>query len=409
MKIWLIQTGEDIPLGNGIRKLRTAVLAEELVRRGHQVTWWAASFSHLRKKWFEREKDRLVLDSGVNVELLHGRGYQSNVSMARVIDHRIVARQFKRRSIDMEQPDFVVCSLPPYDLAYQAAHYANRRSIPLIVDARDYWPDIFVDLAPVFLRPLIRLVLNSEFRLTREAFRAADSITAMSEDNLNWALSYCDREKNCTDRVFYLGFRAPQELSVDQPGWLRALDGRFIVAFIGTFSKFHSPLVLARAAAILQQDSRKDIAIVIAGAGGDIESKVKAEVAGLQNVTMPGWLDQSGIDILLSRAAIGVCPTSIDAKFFPNKTFLYFSRGLPVLSAFQGELRRVLDGDGLGHYFHHNDATALANHIKAFCDDPTLHKKTRERVEQAFRERYDEKVVYADFADHIESLAAKSG
>jgi glycosyltransferase involved in cell wall biosynthesis len=309
----------------------------------------------------------------------------------------------------MEQPDLIVCSLPPYDLAYQAARYASQRSIPLIVDARDYWPDIFVDLMPVFLRPLARLALHSEFRLAREAFRHANSITAMSEDNLDWALSYCDREKADTDRVFHLGFRAPPKLAVDEPEWLRELDGRFIVAFIGTFSRFHSPLILARAAKQLQMEGRKDIAIVIAGAGGDIEPKVKKEVVGLLNVTMPGWLDQAGIDALLSRAAIGVCPTSTDAKFFPNKTFLYFSRGLPVLSAFQGELRTVLDRDGLGHYFHHDDATELAKHIKALCDDPTLYEKTRTRVEQAFRQRYDEKVVYAAFADHIESLAAKSG
>ena len=409
MKIWLIQTGEDIPLGDGIRKLRTCVLAEELVRRGHEVTWWAASFSHLKKKWIEREKDRLVLDSGVNVELLHGRGYNSNVSIKRIIDHRIVARQFKQRSIEMAQPDFIVCSLPPYDLAYQAANYARQRGIPLIVDARDYWPDIFVDVMPAFLRAFVRLALSSEFRLTRDAFRQANSITAMSSDNLDWALGYCDRERRYTDRVFHLGFRAPPKLAVAKPDWLRAIDGKFVVAFIGTFSKFHSPLVLAQAARQLQLEGREDIVIVIAGAGGDIEPKVKAEVAGLQNVVMPGWLDQAGIDALLSSAAVGVCPTSTDARFFPNKTFLYFSRGLPVLSAFQGELRDVLDGDGLGHYFDHNDPTALAMHIKALCDDSETYERMRVRVEQVFRERYDESVVYTAFADHIESLAVSSG
>jgi len=408
MKIWLIQTGEDIPLGNDIRKLRTAVLAEELVRRGHHVTWWASSFSHLQKKWTNREKDRLQLDSGVNIELLHGRGYQSNVSLARVIDHRVVAKQFKRRSPELEQPDVVVCSLPPYDLAYQAAQYTRQYNIPLIVDARDYWPDVFVDLAPSFLQPLVRFVLHSEFRLTREAFRQANAVTAMSEDSLDWALGYCDRPRSDLDRVFHLGFRPPPEQEVNEPYWLKALDGRFIVAFIGTFSRFHSPVVLERAAKQLHSEGRDDIAIVIAGAGGDIQDRVKAEAAGLPNVTMPGWLDQAGIDALLHRAAVGVCPTSIDIRLFPNKTFLYFSKGLPVLAAFQGELRTVLEEDGLGHYFHHDDADALAGHIKALCDDSTHYRDTRKRVRQSFHERYDEKVIYTAFADHIETLACQN-
>jgi len=405
MNIWLIQTGEDIPFGNNIRKLRTAILAEELVRRGHRVTWWAASFSHLRKEWFVRDKDSLELDSGVSVELLHGRGYKSNVSVARVIDHRIVARQFRKRSREVEQPDLILCSLPPYDLAFEAAKYAKRRGIRFIVDARDYWPDIFVDLVPSLLQPLVRFVLYTEFRMARLAFQQADSITAMSEDNLVWALSYCDRERSERDRVFHLGFRSAPQDEVQVPEWLHTLDGRFIVAFVGTFSKFHSPLTLIRAAALLEQEGREDIAIVIAGAGGDIEPQIRSEAAGLGNVTMPGWLDQTGIEALLSRASIGVCPTSTEARFFPNKTFLYFSRGLPVLSAFEGELRSVLDGEGLGRYFRHDDAAALAANIKEYCDDAALHEKTRGRVEKAFKERYDESVVYAAFAKHIEQMA----
>ena len=76
-----------------------------------------------------------------------------------------------------------------------------------------------------------------------------------------------------------------------------------------------------------------------------------------------------GIDALLDRAAVGVCPTSIDAKFFPNKAFLYFSKGLPVLSAFQGELRKVLEKDGLGRYFDFDDAEALATFTGAYYSD----------------------------------------
>jgi glycosyltransferase involved in cell wall biosynthesis len=208
--------------------------------------------------------------------------------------------------------------------------------------------------------------------------------------------------------VFHLGFHSPPAGAANVPDWLAALDRRFIVAFIGTFSRFHSPVVLARAARQLQSEGREDIAIVIAGAGGDIQAKVEAEVTGLSNVSLPGWLDQAGIDALLHRAAVGVCPTSIDARFFPNKTFLYFSNGLPVLAAFQGELRSVLEEDGLGHYFHHDDADVLAEHIKALCDDSTHYQDMRKRVRQVFHERYDEQVIYTAFADHIEALVCQN-
>ena len=190
------------------------------------------------------------------------------------------------------------------------------------------------------------------------------------------------------------------------PDWMETLGQRFIVAFIGTFSHFHSPLLLARAARLLHAEGRDDIAIVIAGAGGEYEDEVRSEAADLPNVTMPGWLDQSGIDALLSRAAVGVCPTAADARFFPNKTFLYFSRGLPVLSAFQGELKSVLESDGLGFYFDRGDAEALSERIKQLCDDVDTYANMRARVREAFSTLYDEQVVYRDFATHIESVAA---
>ncbi len=408
MKLWLIQTGEDLPLEENIRKLRTAVLAEELASRGHQVTWWASAFSHLRKTWIEEKATRLRLSSGVAVELLYGCGYRSNVSLARLIDHRVVAADFRRRSATSELPDMIVVSLPPYDLAYEAGKFSQRHQIPLLVDVRDCWPDIFLDVAPALLRPLFRLVLYTEFRLTRRALRQADAITAVSRDMLNWAESYCDEAKRFQSRVFHLGFhRAKHEVPL-VPDWLAALDGRFVVAFIGTFTTHHSPIVLARAARLLQNEGRDDIAIVIAGAGGDLYAKVQAETTGLSNVTLPGWLDQAGIDALLDRSAVGVCPTGTRASLFPNKTFLYFSRDLPVLSAFQGELRDVLEREGLGAYFDYDDAATLVHHIKNLCDNSARYLEISERVRRIFSDRYDEKVIYRSFADHIESVTTAS-
>lgn len=401
MKIWLIQTGEDIPFKDNLRKLRTAVLAEELVSRGHDVVWWAAAFSHLRKEWVTRDRNR-TLSSGVKVELLHGSGYRTNVSLARIIDHRIVAREFKKRSGELPLPDVIVCALPPYDLAYQAARYAKQHHIPLIVDARDYWPDIFLTSIPGFLRPLAKLGLQSEFRQARYAFRAADKITAMSEDVLEWALSYCDRERADSDRVFHLGFRPAPVSETASPDWLRRLEGRFIVAFVGTFSPFHSPAILVKVAERLLTAGREDIAIVIAGAGGDLYEEITTAAEKMPNITLTGWLEQDAISALLGQAAVGICPTSTDARFFPNKTFLYFSRGLPVFSAFEGELRKVLDDDGLGAYFHYDDDDALTNQIIRLCDDTDLYQRICGRVREAFAARFDERVIYSAFADYIE-------
>ena len=154
---------------------------------------------------------------------------------------------------------------------------------------------------------------------------------------------------------------------------------------------------------------REDIAIVIAGAGGDLHEKIIAVAKKMPNITLTGWLEHDAISTLLGQAAVGICPTSLEAPLFPNKTFLYFSRGLPVLSAFEGELRKLLDNGGLGAYYKFDDDVALTNQIIKLCDDSDLYQETSDRVRQAFAERFDECVIYSAFADYIEQHVNSDG
>ncbi len=59
MNIWLIQIGEPLPLEAGVRKMRTALLADKLLERGHSVYWWASAFEHQRKKWISNTNQKV--------------------------------------------------------------------------------------------------------------------------------------------------------------------------------------------------------------------------------------------------------------------------------------------------------------------------------------------------------------
>ena len=62
MHIWLIQIGEPLPLGNRTRLMRTGLLAEQFLARGHTVLWWASAFEHHRRTMLA---DRDELDAGM--------------------------------------------------------------------------------------------------------------------------------------------------------------------------------------------------------------------------------------------------------------------------------------------------------------------------------------------------------
>ncbi len=51
VKVWLVKDGENLPIQAGSRKkMRTWMLAERLVARGHSILWWSSTFSHQTRK-----------------------------------------------------------------------------------------------------------------------------------------------------------------------------------------------------------------------------------------------------------------------------------------------------------------------------------------------------------------------
>ena len=72
MHIWLIITGERLPIdGNNSRPLRTGILADTLVTKGHKVILWSTTFNHARKKYRFKNDTTITLKDNYHIKLLH--------------------------------------------------------------------------------------------------------------------------------------------------------------------------------------------------------------------------------------------------------------------------------------------------------------------------------------------------
>ena len=111
MNIWLVTIGEPVPVEEGVRDRlhRTGFFGRFLARHGHRVTWWTSTFDHFRKNhWVEEDRD---LDSadGVRIRMVHGCGYRSNLSLARLRDHRQIAAKFAAMA-----PARIIATIPTF-------------------------------------------------------------------------------------------------------------------------------------------------------------------------------------------------------------------------------------------------------------------------------------------------------
>ena len=156
MNVWLVTIGEPVPIREGSRDRlhRTGYFARFLADRGHEVAWWTSTFDHFRKRhWFD-EDTTVELGTGLKARLLHGCGYRSNISLARFHDHRQIAKKFAHHArAAAAAPDIIVSALPTIELCLESVAYGRRRGVPVVLDMRDMWPDIFVDTVPGPARP----------------------------------------------------------------------------------------------------------------------------------------------------------------------------------------------------------------------------------------------------------------
>jgi len=403
MNVWLITIGEILPIKEGARKGRTSHLADALVERGHRVLWWTSAFDHFKKEWISNKDTTVNLDKNFEIRMMRGLGYKENFSFKRFLDHKLLAIKFKKLLKSQEKPDIIVASLPSYELAYQAVIFANKNKIPIVIDVRDEWPDIFFEFFPRWMHFIVKIVLWRDFQIVKKCFQKCTHITSMSESTLEWALLIGNRSKTLEDKVFYLGAKkisaslgAAQKFSYVE----RAVKKKFVVVFVGNFNEFYNPIILIETAKIL---SGLDIHFILGG-DGVYYKKAEKQSDGFKNITLTGWLSEQEIAFILSLSHMGVIPCSRKIKAFPNKAFTYFSAGLPIVSSVEGELKEIIEKNNMGFYYPANNAVELADKIKNIYENDDLYKKMSENVNEVFNNILDAGKIYQQYAEYLEHI-----
>ena len=234
LSIWLVNPFDDIP-GEGIPPLRYWSLARVLAARGHEVTWWTATWSH-RRKAIRTAPLGIREDEGFAVRLVAVRPYAKNVSLARIGSHKDFGRTFERLASEgvssgqLARPDIILASLPPLESPEAGLRLASKLDATFILDVQDLWPETFERLVPGpgFLKQLLAPLLLGNMAARRQTLVAgADALSATT--NAYAAAAFADAPADTPRHVCYVGayvdeFPGPPRNVSDVPR-VRAGDG----------------------------------------------------------------------------------------------------------------------------------------------------------------------------------------
>jgi glycosyltransferase involved in cell wall biosynthesis len=407
MNVWLIKDGENLPVQPDARKMRTWMLAEELVRRGHRVTWWSSTHSHQRKTLLSDADSEVDVAPGLRLKLLSAGAYRNNKSLRRLLHHARLAAKFRREAGRLGPPDVIVSAFPTIELAHEAVAFAKARGCPVIVDIRDPWPDTIVDHAPPALRTLARLALLPLETRARASFRDSDSLVACSQGFLDWGLRKAGMAKRPSDRVFYLG-NSPQPATIAPSAKVaelaQQLDGKTVFCFVGSFGHAYELGLVCDAARSLERRGLDKIHVVLAGDGEQFASVSRA-AKELRNLSAPGWLTAGDADHLLRLAHVGLAPIRQTPGCVPNKIFEYSAAGLPILSSLVGETEDILSRNGAGLTYAPGDAEAFLSHIVRLGEDEQVRSQMARNSATMFKREFLATRIYGEYVLHVESIA----
>ncbi len=301
--------------------------------------------------------------------------------------------------------DVVVVSSPTFFSIFSAWALARVKQARLVVDVRDLWPAIFVELGVLTNRSLIAALERIELA----CYAAADEVVVVTEgfrQNLierGVPAAKVTMVPNGVDLA-----RFSPETVVDP--WLRtelgAAPDELLVLYIGAHGISHGLTAVADAAKLCAD---RPIHIAFVGAGADkakLADHIRAE--GITNVSMHDPVPRDRVPTLLAAADICLVPLrdiSLFASFIPSKMFELFGSGKAVVASLSGEPAAIADRAG-AVVVDPEDSQALADAFVELADDPGRRKEMGAMARSFVEAHYDRRVLAEQFHAVLERAVA---
>lgn len=410
MKIWLVMSGEPLPI-YGDRPHRVGILSDMLTQKGHDVTWWTTTFDHQDKAYLHKCNTIVNIQKNFNFSFLHSSvTYKKNVSFRRMLNHFQVSKQFINVAEATEKPDVIFCAYPTIDLAYEATKFAQKYGVPVVVDVRDLWPDIFVEPFPSILQPLGKRILLSYFNKARYVFSNCSAVTAVSQKYLEWTRGYTEQPLNELDQVFPLGYKKPTQgydlsASRERMEKLGVSSSKLIIWFVGTFGQTYELSVVIEAAKKLEYVD--DIQFVFTG-DGEKSNEWRALAKTSRNIVFTGWVGKEDIAYLSTVATIGLMAYRKGApQGLPNKIFEYLASGLPILSSLETETMDLLREHNVGLSYDANSSDDLYKKLTTLIKEKERLETMSSNAQALFDEYYSSDIIYSRLINYLELIVKR--
>ena len=397
---------------NGPKGIRTrqTVLSQRLRERGYEVFLICGSsdFRGGENAIQGNEEYRLVEADGAKFYVIKTSNYR------KTYERVLVSLQFQnsvwRLRDKLPKPDVIVSDFAGL-FGNVFLKWKKKYGTRIIYDILDLWPEGFVEMGYIKRNsPIAKVLYNMEHKSYREADGLIFSMQGGRDYIIDKGWSKEVGGDVDTSDIGYLNNgvdletidRERVEVKLDDPDLEIA---KFKVVYLGSISAMNGLDVLVETAKVLRDRENDKVIFLIYGYGNQ-EEQLKKMVSdyGLSNIKFKGKLEKKYAMSLLSRSDLNIF-TFRDSPLWkygvsPNKLFMYFASGKPVLSMIRPNYDLVEKKEaGISV---ENRPEVVADAIERFCKMSEEEYEKYCRNARATAEEYDYKNLVQVLIDKIE-------
>lgn len=306
----------------------------------------------------------------------------------------------------LPRPDVVVSTSPQFFCGWAGVWYHWLKRAPFVLEIRDIWPES-ISAVGAMKKGLVTRFLEW---LERRMYLAADRIVTVGHGYKEQIAA----KVPVGDRISVVMNGVDAELFAPRPRdgeflkqW--GLEGKFVCSYVGTIGMAHGLEVVVRAARILQEQGRTDIAFLIVGDGArrsELE-QLAAQEGVQQHVIFTGRMSRDQMPTVLASSdacLVHLRKTELFETVVPSKIFETMAMGRPIVMGVRGESREIVKAAGAAIEMEPESETDLVNGLLKLADDAAFRESLSHSARAYVLEHYDRSQQAAKMRKVFEEL-----
>lgn len=376
---------------------RSYWIAEELIRRGHQVTMITSSTK-------QHEPGRVDVD-GIDVVYVKNPAYDNYMSALKKIWAFVAFIQNAIKAGAKEKNvDIVFATSTPLTIGAVALWLKWRKKWKYVFEVRDLWPEFPIEIGAINNKIVIWALRKFE----KCIYDKAEQVVALSPGMKEGVMKAGTLEEKVSmipnmakPDKFYpheKNMGVAKEFSIDTT--------KFNVIHFGSMGRANGLQYIIEAARCLRDKGDDSIRFLFMGFGAtEPVIKKMAEDYELKNVQ---FLGSHPMDVVVE--VVNCCDASITTFLnlpvlktnSPNKLFDSLSAGKPIIVNSAGWTKDMVEKEDCGFYSDPEDPNDLVEKLLKYRDDSETLNRWGENARRLSLEVYDKDILAGKVADVLE-------